>query len=80
MNQKSVTAIKKLCLPGRPITFKQLQDAGATAILTTFGKLKSAGHDFSITTYTNNWLASVAIKLDNKEIETVDNATMLGDQ
>jgi hypothetical protein len=70
MNSKTIQAIKKLCLPGRPITFKQLSDAGATAILTHLGKLKSQGHEFATTTFTNNWMASIVIKLDNKEIKT----------
>ena len=70
MNKRAVAAIKKLCLPGRPITFRELQKEGALAILTTLGKLTSAGHHFSITTYSNNWVSSVVIKLDNKEIET----------
>ena len=68
MHKQTIDAIKKLCLPGRPITFLQLKNAGATNILTHINKLQSAGHHFAITTLSNNWMASIVIKLDKKEI------------
>jgi hypothetical protein len=60
--------IKKLCIPGRPVTFHDLHTAGARCIMTCSKLIEKEGHQFYIHVDKSFWWGSTITKLDREEI------------